>query len=276
MAGEILRKAVRNLDAQELARLRDGYRQFQSIRDNRSYDFIAGMHGVPGFWCWHQQRQRFNPAELRLFLPWHRAYLYAFEQSLRDVSGDDTLAVPWWDWSSEASRQEGLPAAFSDPTTPEGQPNPLFSYHVFEPKATPPIDKDTIRFPGTPSDLPFPNVPDAVPRLLSEFPSFNDFSDVLQQVHDFIHGWTGGRRVVDGQEEFGDMGSVATAAFDPVFWSHHCMVDRVWALWQVRHGISNIPEELLDLVLAPFPFTVRMVLDINDLGYEYAGQTLVV
>ena len=41
--------------------------------------------------------------------------------------------------------------------------------------------------------------------------------------HDRVHGYVGG-----------SMGQVPTAAFDPIFWSHHSMVDRIWYLWQNR------------------------------------------
>jgi len=33
------------------------------------------------------------------FLPWHRAYLAAFEQLLIDGSGDCTISIPWWGYS---------------------------------------------------------------------------------------------------------------------------------------------------------------------------------
>jgi tyrosinase len=66
------------------------------------------------------------------------------------------------------------------------------------------------------------------------------------------------------------MGSVGTAAWDPIFWSHHSNIDRLWYLWQLRHGESNIPPNLLPMVLQPFGLTVRDVLSINALGYEYA------
>jgi len=67
------------------------------------------------------------------------------------------------------------------------------------------------------------------------------------------------------------MGVVGTAAFDPIFWSHHAMIDRIWWLWQVRNGSGNISTNLLDTVLAPFNFRVRDVLNVNDLGYDYAA-----
>ena len=70
------------------------------------------------------------------------------------------------------------------------------------------------------------------------------------------------------------MGVVATSAFDPIFWSHHCMIDRIWYLWQLQNGTNNIPADYLDKPLAPFAVTVQYVLDINRLGYEY-GQASV-
>ena len=33
------------------------------------------------------------------FLPWHRGYLYHFEQICRKWSGDETFALPFWDWT---------------------------------------------------------------------------------------------------------------------------------------------------------------------------------
>ena len=66
------------------------------------------------------------------------------------------------------------------------------------------------------------------------------------------------------------------AAFDPVFFAHHCMIDRIWYLWQVRWGIDRIPPALLDLALAPFGKTVRDVLDVQALGYEYAASSVAI
>jgi len=72
------------------------------------------------------------------------------------------------------------------------------------------------------------------------------------------------------------MGVIGTAAFDPIFWSHHAMIDRLWWIWQARNGNANISTELLDLVLTPFNFKVGGVLNVNDLGYDYAAAQNVV
>jgi hypothetical protein len=44
------------------------------------------------------------------FLPWHRGYIGYFEQICRQLSGDSTFALPYWDWTADPS----LPAPFGD------------------------------------------------------------------------------------------------------------------------------------------------------------------
>jgi tyrosinase len=255
------RRSIENMSSADLQNLRMAYSQMMTIRDNRGYNFFAGIHGVPGWYCWHHQRaRRFNVA-LRLFLPWHRAYLYMFEQAARDTVPD--AFIPWWDWRSETSHTEGIPRAFAEQDF-DGQPNPLAKAHISVPNANPPTDRDTRRFPGDPSELPTSS---QVNFALS-LSDYGDFSDELEGIHDGVHIWAGGIG--------GDMAAVPFAAWDPIFWSHHSMIDRIWWLWQLRHGINNIPSELLDQELAPFPFTVRRVLNVHELGYDYAGTVTMV
>ncbi len=116
----------------------------------------------------------------------------------------------------------------------------------------------TTRNPDPPDELPTAPALDAVLDLTD----FRDFSNQLQDIHDRVHGWTGG-----------DMGSIGTSAFDPVFWAHHAMIDRAWYLWQLRHGVNNIPAEYLDKALFP-GITVQQVLDVRALGYDYASAAV--
>lgn len=90
---------------------------------------------------------------------------------------------------------------------------------------------------------------------------------------DDVHGWAGGMDPVSS-DRLGDMGSVATAAFDPIFWAHHVMLDRIWYLWQLDHGTNTIPQAYLDKPLAPFALKVSDVLDVRQLGYEYATSSV--
>jgi tyrosinase len=251
-----LRKNIQNLTLDELQKLRLAFSKLMEIGDNRGFNYIAGIHGVPQFKCWHQWRRRGEQRLLPLFCPWHRAYLYWLEQSLQDQVPDVTL--PWWDWSSSTSRLEGLPKAYSDKKDSAGKPNPLLKSRIFVPTANPPLNADTFRNPGNPSELPTKNKVDI---MLSK-QDFADFEDDLEDLHDSVHGWVGG-----------SMGRVATAGFDPIFWAHHTHIDRLWRIWQMNRSDLGFPPDLLNEILEPFPFTVRDVLDVRRLGYEYASAS---
>lgn len=274
--------------APEMVTFRAVMRASEGITDNRGYNFIAGFHGAPFWFCWHHQFNPRVPTRSQLFLPWHRAYLWWLEQSLRDIedgmagngagngneagngngngngnNGEpadtggthDGVALPWWDWTADRN----IPEAYADEEA-DGGPNPLFGTRALVPNADPPIDQFTQRRPGANPRVRLPTV-DAVNRLLDE-QDWSSFSDLLEDMHDSVHVWVGG-----------DMMNVTTAAYDPIFFAHHCMIDRIWYLWQVRHGSGGIPVALLDLELIPFGKRFRDVLDVQSLGYEYALST---
>jgi len=74
----------------------------------------------------------------------------------------------------------------------------------------------------------------------------------LESPHNSIHLSVGGFDVpgvfdaspIEGANS--DMGENDTAGFDPIFFFHHCFVDRVFWLWQKKHGFTDhleiIPE----------------------------------
>jgi len=72
------------------------------------------------------------------------------------------------------------------------------------------------------------------------------------------------------------MGAVSWAANDPIFWLHHCNIDRIWASWN-RAGGRNPSDEaylgqvftLVDETGKPLPIGVADVLDTAALGYGY-------
>jgi tyrosinase len=66
----------------------------------------------------------------------------------------------------------------------------------------------------------------------------------LESPHNDIHLAIGGFDVA-GEADFspiaganGDMGENDTAAFDPIFYFHHCNIDRVFWLWQRKNGAT--------------------------------------
>src|SRR5208283_4270096 len=137
----------------------------------------------------------------------------------------------------------------------------------------------------------------------------------LESPHNSIHLAVGGidvpsydRAPIEGAN--GDMGENDTAALDPIFYFHHCFVDRVFWLWQKKHGFTDhldVIEEYpgtnsvdgqgptpgtmpnswltLDSPLNPFkkkaadgseePYTSRDCINIEkQLGYTYAHGSL--
>ena len=59
----------------------------------------------------------------------------------------------------------------------------------------------------------------------------------LEFIHNNIHNWTGGFGKFTGH-----MAEVAVAGFDPIFFMHHCNVDRLFALWQALNPDDNKPQ----------------------------------
>lgn len=258
--GSTLRQSIEFLENTPggLDPLRDAYAKMQQLNDNRGWVYWAGIHGFPQFQCWHHGRVGGNDDQMPydLFLPWHRAYLLYFEHTARDQN--DAMTLPWWDWTSPESHRTGIPPGYSAPQV-NGDPNPLATGPLPEIPPDPP--GRTRRQPRNPRLLP---TAEQVNDLV-QLDSFTDFSDQLQDIHDAVHGWVRG-----------DMGVVVKSAFDPIFWSHHCMIDRVWYLWQLQNGVTNVPPEYLDKPLAPFALTVSDVLDVTQLGYDYAEAQVTV
>ncbi len=242
------RRSVRRLSKGQLGDLREAVSLAQKIGDERGYQYWAGIHGLPlPISCQHGSE---------LFLPWHRAYLYFFEKALQDQVPGVTL--PWWDWRDHS---EVLPAAYARARTAEGTKNPLASSPIQPSGRRQPNEKRTWRQPGDPDWLPSAEQVVQVRRNRDYF----TFQNQLESIHNGVHGFVGGT-----------MGSIATSAYDPIFWAHHCMIDRIWYLWQLDHPGARLPARYLDLALAPFPMTVRQTLDITALGYDYAAASAAV
>jgi tyrosinase len=91
-----------NLDCMgeaEIDQLRAAFREIYALddypEDRRSYNNQALIHQNH---CQHGWER---------FLPWHRAYLYEFEQNLQDFFPD--LALPYWDWTMPQYWNRGKP-----------------------------------------------------------------------------------------------------------------------------------------------------------------------
>jgi tyrosinase len=68
----------------------------------------------------------------------------------------------------------------------------------------------------------------------------------LESIHDNLHGYTGGFPNDLRVPFYGHMAHVPVAAFDPIFWIHHCNVDRLLAIWQTLFPAAFSPNYWFD------------------------------
>ncbi|KAK4193361.1 putative tyrosinase [Podospora australis] len=72
-------------------------------------------------------------------------------------------------------------------------------------------------------------------------PQVNNASyDSLESLHDTIHNLAGGGGLGQPNFQGGHMSFIPYSAFDPIFFLHHTMVDRIFAMWQSLYPESWI------------------------------------
>jgi polyphenol oxidase len=229
-----VRKSAFDLSDVEVARLRKAYALLRNLSqtqpdDPRGWLRQANVH------CWYCGGPGGNEmgagTEIHgswRFLPWHRMFLYFHERILASLLDDPTFALPYWDWDKPGRNR--LPPAYADPGTSDA-PNPLL---------------DTSRGAGTNDQIPDSgpmNIvgPDLIAQALApqSFEGAGGFGGtpdgpsqsagtLEDNPHGPVHIWTGDPSF---QSASPDMGVLATAARDPIFFAHHANIDRLWAVW---------------------------------------------
>jgi hypothetical protein len=215
------------------------------------------------------------------FLPWHRAYLVVTERKLREIAGDSTLALPYWNWSSERR----IPSLFSR------QGSALAKANRFTP-ARDLRDGEVGYQPNNPVSKLLGVEALAANRFMAEnatqiSTSFggirrpnaaNQYGNGrLEGVpHGPVHVYVGGE---SNSGAVGDMTDFATAARDPVFFAHHGNLDRLWEIWRQKAGNRASEPSDSAFLQHKFVFTwldgksmaisVAEALDTRKLGYTY-------
>lgn len=188
------------------------------------------------------------------FLPWHRGYLAAFEaifaKTIAEIGGPADWALPYWNYFDDSGPESrDLPWAFRQAVLPDGTPNPL---------------ADAVRH-GTGRLGPFDNIPDITLNCMTKTqftsasgdlafgglrptldPNDREIGAVEKDPHNWVHVMVGGLSPPGGF-----MSDPALAGLDPVFWLHHCNIDRLWSAWLSRSG--NIQENSAQWLNGPLP-----------------------
>ncbi|KEQ72123.1 Di-copper centre-containing protein [Aureobasidium namibiae CBS 147.97] len=209
------------------------------------------------------------------------------------VAAAQNWRYPYWDWAvTPCNGCSTFPTQLSNQwatvTTPTGVQtiaNPLFRYDfhpvsvsdmVYNPFASWDVTK---RYPTSWDNSASSqnnllngifansqvNFRDRLYNLFTNYNNFHQFgdsawitasstnADSLESIHDGIHSSVGNN---------GHMTYLDYAAFDPVFWLHHVMVDRSFALWQTIHTDSYVQP--LAAVGSTFTYPAGTVNDVNS------------
>ncbi|MGV0812643.1 LysM peptidoglycan-binding domain-containing protein [Mycolicibacterium boenickei] len=215
------------------------------------------------------------------FLPWHRMYLQWFERIVRSAIADlddiddqtkSTWALPYWNYSSDDPARRRLPQAFLDVTLPDGvTPNPLWvpGRNLNDGSALPVADVDLT---SAVAPVDFAGIGGFAGGRTGFSHAGEDPGSAMGPLegtpHGAVHVGVGGL-----------MGSFNTAALDPIFWLHHCNIDRIWEIWRTMPDRSNTTEaawltgvtfHFHDENRATLTETVQDVLETaTQLGYSY-------
>lgn len=182
------------------------------------------------------------------FGPWHRVYLYHFESELRAI--DPSVTLPYWDWTDAASTA----AVFApDLLGSDGRPEDgrvmdgpfagdAGKWQIVVKDAASVPDYLVRRFGKDPSATALPTAPSQAEVMARKIYDVAPWYDRMRtpaqradvdklfrfglevNLHNLVHRYIGGHMVL------------AASPNDPVFFLHHCNLDRLWSAWEQDVG----------------------------------------
>jgi len=230
------------------------------------------------------------------FFTWHRRMLIEFEEDLQEILDNRDFGVPYWHWGENAALHNpedytiwaddflGGNGDSTDEWIVKTGPFRQGEWTIINMMGAPfgPLRRSFGVNPMV--ERPLPNH-DEIAALLQLTPfdiapwnsnSTGGFRNHMEgwiggagpQMHNLGHMWIGGSMVP------------MTSPNDPIFFLHHCFVDKLWWDWMQIHPDLEpyMPEmdafmgqNLNDFIHPTMRATLRNseLLDINQLGYEY-------
>ena len=295
--GNRIRRSIREYESDPIAleKLKKAFRGMMEkpLNDPSGYYLLCSIHWLPApaLYCRHHENS---------YNPWHRAYLIAFEDAMREIDGCEDVTLPYWDiqddyipdflWEEPFSTYEfktdvkdfrGFIAAKNgDTTTRQPQDNLLDRVREYR------------------DDLGL-TLSDYIDQALgaSEWQDFNGWTNSnnrrhngIIMAHDLGHALCG-TASVPGQVNR-SLAVPNFAAFDPLFWFFHCNWDRLWWKWQKAVDATTLdkftalavseddPDDWISdpvvSMLQPFGVHAKDVINSSDwkIDYETYGSEL--
>lgn len=214
------------------------------------------------------------------FIAWHREFLHRFEldlyRKLADAGGAEVkdgywTGLPYWDWTV-TGRAAGTAPWLDDFMGGDGTGSFAGADHwpiTLTDDGAAAVPSALTRGFGRP-DFSLP-VADDVTKTLAQTEydaspwdnsaTLSSFRNELEgwyspanppqlpAMHNLVHNWVGG-----------SMNEIGSAPNDPVFFLHHCYIDRLWAVWQRQHPdaaayLPNVPVDGVQSLDQPMKFT---------------------
>lgn len=208
------------------------------------------------------------------FLPWHRMFLLLLENLLREIN--PSVAVPYWDWASDAQDPaistvwNRLGGSVRDS---ENRPTciPFGSFENMQTSHTTPHCVSRGFISGQSGSFITLDNWLTIQALIDSDVTYPRFGAALESTHGSPHVGIGG-----------DMAVLGTAPNDPIFFSHHAFVDRIYGEWEdngtgprTRFGGNNpgIGETDTESVMQAFQRRIRQAQSIDCVSYiPYSGS----
>ncbi|KAI7752412.1 hypothetical protein M8C21_026987, partial [Ambrosia artemisiifolia] len=229
-----------------------------------------------------------------LFYPFHRWYLYFYERILGKLINDPTFALPYWNWDNPTGMM--IPAMFEAPgTNNDPRANPLFDPYrnvVHLPPAILDLQFRGIESGASCIDQVSVNLSTMFNQMVTSATDTDSFfgtdpnapnpivGTIERGAHISMHAWVGNPRLPNRE----DMGNFYSAGYDPLFYSHHSNVDRMWKIWKDLNSKGHLEPTSQDWLNASYVFydeneeLVRVYnkdcVDINKMGYDYERTAL--
>lgn len=178
----------------------------------------------------HQATIHFNycPHGNWFFVPWHRAFIHQFEGIIRKLSGNNDFTLPYWDWT----RNPQIPPAFWGTGNPLNHP----------------------RSANQTTSMPAEFVGEPVIKEIMEKTGFQQFASFKSSAP--YNGTGGGTAQFEGMPHnnvhvtIGQDMVTFMSPRDPIFWLHHCNIDRIWASWNAAGNPNTNDPDLADFVFS--------------------------
>lgn len=238
---------------------------------------------------------QYCPHGVRHFLIWHTVYLLEFEYLLNKYNqseiSNDFISLPWLNIASIVDDLNGDYDFMSDKNiTIQFDmktitiPNPLIGGNIYLNFREQKTRRNGYLKTRTKTQQNLMNITQKQfddSLLISNYESLSS-SEIIrtrrtimntissETPHNTLHTTVGGSG--------GSMSSISTASHDPIFWLHHCNIDRYFYNWMLR--VTNnftvkltqqeILPETLDLILAPFfPNQINLIATDDFVNYKF-------